>query len=153
MLSIRPISWSYVFFVYDTILCWSYHSTTCFRKCLSSRASNVIKWQNQSHFGTLHVFRPINRLGSTTTWHLTSSMIHYKWIVNRDTVILLHWTTLHSSSPRFTKCTETSYRQILWRLEAARLDVMMIVSLWNLTGISAALLPICLSNFRAIGKV
>ena len=29
----------------------------------------------------------------------------------------------------------------------------MIVSLWNLTGISAALLPRCLSNFRAIGKV
>ena len=29
----------------------------------------------------------------------------------------------------------------------------MILSLWNLTGISAALLPRCLLNFRAIGKV
>ena len=29
----------------------------------------------------------------------------------------------------------------------------MIVSLWNLTGTSAALLPRCLSNFRAIEKV
>ena len=29
----------------------------------------------------------------------------------------------------------------------------MIVSLWNLAGVSAALLPMCLPNFRAIGKV
>ena len=48
---------------------------------------------------------------------------------------------------------KTSYRQISRSLEVARLDVTIIVSLWNLTGISAALLPRCLSNFRAIGKV
>ena len=47
---------------------------------------------------------------------------------------------------------KTSYRQISWSLEAARLGVIMIVSLWNLAGISAAL-PRCLSNFRAIWKV
>ena len=39
-----------------------------------------------------------------------------------------------------------------WILEAARLDCYKTVSLWNLTGISAAL-PRCLSNFRAIEKV
>ena len=32
---------------------------------------------------------------------------------------------------------KTSYRQISWSLEAARLDVAMVVSLWNLTGIPA----------------
>ena len=48
---------------------------------------------------------------------------------------------------------KTSYRQISWSLEATRLSVIMIVSHWNLTGISAALLPRCLSNFRAIEKV
>ena len=32
---------------------------------------------------------------------------------------------------------KTSYRQISWRLEAARLDVEIVVSLWNLTGTSA----------------
>ena len=47
---------------------------------------------------------------------------------------------------------KTSCRQISWSLEAARLGVIMIVSLWNLTGIPAALLPRCLLNFRAIGK-
>ena len=48
---------------------------------------------------------------------------------------------------------KTSYRQISWSLEAARLGVAMVVSLWNLTGTSAALLPRYLSNFRAIEKV
>ena len=48
---------------------------------------------------------------------------------------------------------KTSYRQISWSLEAARLDVAMVVSLWNLTGTSAAVLPWYLPNFRAIGKV
>ena len=38
---------------------------------------------------------------------------------------------------------KTSYRQISWSLEATRLDVLIIISLWNLTGISAALLPRC----------
>ena len=47
----------------------------------------------------------------------------------------------------------TSYRQSSWSLEAARFDIVMIVSLWHFTDISAALLPMCLSNFRAIGKV
>ena len=51
-----------------------------------------------------------------------------------------------------SRCTRTSYRQISWSLEAARSDVIMIVSLWHLTGISAALLSMCQSNLRAIGK-
>ena len=32
---------------------------------------------------------------------------------------------------------ETSYRQISWSLETAKLGVIMIVSLWNLTGIGS----------------
>ena len=48
---------------------------------------------------------------------------------------------------------KTSYRQISWSLEAARLDVSIVVSLWNLTGTSAAVLPRYLPNFRAIGKI
>ena len=35
---------------------------------------------------------------------------------------------------------KTAYRQILWSFEATRLDIAMVVSLWNLTGISAAVL-------------
>ena len=47
---------------------------------------------------------------------------------------------------------KTSYRKISWSLEVARLLVWIIASLWNLTAASAAVLPRCLSNFRAIGR-
>ena len=46
---------------------------------------------------------------------------------------------------------KTSYRKISWSLEAARLVVWIIASLWNLAGTSATVLPMSLSNFRAIG--
>ena len=45
---------------------------------------------------------------------------------------------------------KTSYRKISWSLEAARFGFKLSQSLWNLAGTSAALLPRCLSNFRAI---
>ena len=48
---------------------------------------------------------------------------------------------------------KTSNRQISWSFEAARLDIIMILSLWHLPGILRALLPRCLSNLIAIGKV
>ena len=48
---------------------------------------------------------------------------------------------------------KTSYRQISWSLEATRLDVAMVVSLWILTGTSATALPRYLPNVKAIWKV
>ena len=51
--------------------------------------------------------------------------------------------------PLFTK----SYCQISWSLKAARLNVLMIESLWNLTGMSTVLLHKSLSNITAIAKV
>ena len=48
---------------------------------------------------------------------------------------------------------KTSYRQISWSFVTAILNVIMFISLCNLTDISAAVLPRCLSNCRAIGKV
>ena len=59
----------------------------------------------------------------------------------------------HLTQGFYSLSGKTSYRQISWSLEAARLDVAMAVSLWNLTGTSAAALPRYLSNFRAIGDV
>ena len=53
----------------------------------------------------------------------------------------------------YSLSSKTSYHRISWSLKAAILDVIPIVSHWNLTGISTALLPRCLSNFRAIAKV
>ena len=68
-----------------------------------------------------------------------------KHIVGRftaDTIL-----SLYSLSGR------TFYCRISWSHEAVRLDVMMIVSFWYLTEISVALLPMCLSNFKATWKV
>ena len=48
---------------------------------------------------------------------------------------------------------KTSYRNISRSLEAARFNAVIIVSLWNLTGILAALLSRYLSNFRTFEKV
>ena len=48
---------------------------------------------------------------------------------------------------------KTSYRKISWSLEAARFGFKLFQSLWNLAGTSAALLPRCLSNFRAIRQL
>ena len=45
-----------------------------------------------------------------------------------------------------------SCRGVSWGLEPARLDVMLIVSLWILTGTPAAL-PRCQSNFRVIEDI
>ena len=45
---------------------------------------------------------------------------------------------------------KTSFRKISWSLEAARFVFRIVWSLWNLTGTSAAVLPMCLSNFKAI---
>ena len=47
---------------------------------------------------------------------------------------------------------KTSYRQISWSLEAARLGVIIITPLWNLTGTSAALLPMGPVKFQSNWK-
>ena len=56
----------------------------------------------------------------------------------------IHYLGLYSLSGKM------SYRKISWSLEAARFGFKLFQSLWNLAGTSAALLPRCLSNFRAI---
>ena len=93
------------------------------------------------------------------------SMLHLGWWCSRYRWMIMGtigemWPRGHPYSIRpsliqgiYSPSGKTSYRQIWWKLEAARLHVIMIVSLWNLTGISAALLPRSLSNVRAIGKV
>ena len=45
---------------------------------------------------------------------------------------------------------KTSYCKISWSLEAARFIFKIAQSLWNLTGTSAAVLPRCLPNFKAM---
>ena len=78
-------------------------------------------------------------------------------------VLLVKITGLHTSSLVYTTVyswflavSRVSFHSAVKRLtaksHASRLDVLMIISLWNLTGISAAL-PGYLSIYRAIGKI
>ena len=85
----------------------------------------------------------------------------YQWNLKQSSRIFIQKITLKCrltnilSRPLglYSLSGKTSYRKISWSIEAARLDVAMVVSLWNLTGTSAAALPRYLPNFRAIGKV
>ena len=70
-----------------------------------------------------------------------------------DGLINPHRLDRHWVLNRYSLSGKTSYRQISRSLEAARFNVIIFVSLWNLTGISAALLSVCLSISRAIRKV
>ena len=56
----------------------------------------------------------------------------------------------HGAQGPVSVSEKTSYRKISWSLEAARFVFIIVRSLWNLTGTPAALLPMCLSNFKAI---
>ena len=71
---------------------------------------------------------------------------HYSNYMNSSVPVKQPWASIH-------KAIKTSYRQISWSVKATKLHVILILSLWNLTGISASLLPRCLSNFKAIWKI
>ena len=76
----------------------------------------------------------------------------YPKTLNQRSAIACLPRLLTTTGPLFTS-GRTSYRRISWSRVAARSNVIIIVSLWNLTGISTALPPRCLSNFRAVVKV
>ena len=57
---------------------------------------------------------------------------------------------LHSPLDPVSIFDKTSYRKISQSLKAARFVFRIMWSLWNLTGTSAALLPMCQSNFIAM---
>ena len=69
---------------------------------------------------------------------------------NFETLPNTGWTIHLSAQGLYSLSGKTSYRKISWSLEAARFGFNLFQSRWNLAGTSAALLPRCLSNFRAI---
>ena len=104
----------------------------------------------------------LTALSDNWPWYVVN---YLAWMAE---IILLTWTPFQPESPMLGgwcilglywlsgkisyRKGKTSYRQIMWSLLAARLYVIKIIPICNLTGISAALLPSCPSNFRAIGK-
>ena len=65
---------------------------------------------------------------------------------------LVTWFCCHliANQGLYSLSGKTSYCKISWSLEAVIFGFGLYQSLWNLRGTSAALLPKCLSNFRAI---
>ena len=101
-------------------------------------------------------------------WILGVNPIRYylhwcKWFIH--TVLYVYWyhRHLHGLStlaaegtkypgPIFTKRYDVLLPNLV-KTRSPRLGIKTTVSLWNLTGVSTAVLPRCLSNFRAIRKV
>ena len=121
------------------------------RECLLIRLIGAGQRKHQSS-ASLAFVREIHRIpvNSPHKGPVTRKMFPF------DDVIMLFRTAeaeLRICLGLYSLSGKTSYRQISRSLEPARLGVIMIVSLWNLSGISAAVLPRCLSNFRAMGQV
>ena len=70
------------------------------------------------------------------------------YICTRNSTLLLD---IHLGPCSLRKMTD--YRKISWSLGAARINIMIFLSLWKLTDGSTAVLPDHLSNFRAIAEL
>ena len=80
---------------------------------------------------------------------ISSESLSYRYLPSFPQIQISNYNVvLYSLSGKSSYCC-----QISWSLEAARLDVLVFVLLWYLTDTPATLLPKCLSNFRANGKV
>ena len=147
-----------------TFLMWSYISTSkqvSYKMCTGpndKRASDLNSAINGFRLKThLALTRPLNQgdirglfvAGEIDLLPVNIVVILVIFLVPIITYFLVEY----NYDGLYSLSGKTSYRQILWSLEAAVLDVIMIVSLWNMTGISTALLPRCVSNCKAAWRV
>ena len=93
--------------------------------------------------------------GVTGRWELTISVANElkMWRETEEGLFLLDVWVVGPLQSLYSINEEISVVQIVWKLEASRLGVTVIVFLWNLKGASAALLPMHLSNFKVIGQI
>ena len=126
------------------------------RNALRQSDAHMHCWMGSSLFQAIHYNDVIMRAIAS---QITSLTIVYSIVYSdadqENIKASRHWRGIHRGpliSPHKWPVTRKMFPfdDIIM---ACRLGVMMIVLSWNLTGFSAALLPSCLSNFRAIGKV
>ena len=94
-----------------------------------------------------HATRKFSNLYIENKYHLLTLQKKFRLLLNKGVCTSAWNQGLYSISGK------TLYHQISWSLEAMTPNIIMIVSLWNLTGISTAKLPRGLSNVRGIRKV
>ena len=114
--------------------------------CISSHNSLKFVMKNIIHNRSALVYLMAGYL--TDTKQLSESMmVPYWWLTHFTCTGAI---TCEGDQGLYSLNGKTSYRKISWSLEAVRFRFKLLQSLWNLAGTSAALLPRCLSNFRAI---
>ena len=89
-------------------------------------------------------------LGGFVFYHNLADTWRNNNVIIAGDAYMRRWTGSSLDQGLYSLSGKTSYRKISWSLEAARFGFKLFQSLWNLAGTSAALLPSCLSNFRAI---
>ena len=97
---------------------------------------------NKYSYACYHVILPPKTIYCKT-------LLHIDWWVG-GLHVFTSTKLRHLNLGLYSLSGKTSYRKISWSLEAARFGIKLFQLLWNLAGTSAALLPRCLSNFRAI---
>ena len=114
-----------------------------------------VSWRNKLHCCQVKV-------GYRTIVDLT---VFFFWnVMSRDVILLIHWLPSGLKHPwldahmrpwAFIHYADgrISAKWSPWSPEATRFGFRLVQSLWNVTGTSAAVLPRCLSNFRAIRKL
>ena len=97
---------------------------------------------------TLNLEYPLNF--ATTINSFTGNDTHNVDVADHEDLRKLPLIWFQLTQGLYSLSGKTSHRKISWSLEAASFGFKLFQSPWNLAGTSAALLPRCLSNFRAI---
>ena len=127
---------------------WNFQQ--CHGMCKISRWDPIARLSIIQHEGV--GFWSNVKLTSSESLHLSLTLHTVHPLIDCYTV-LIWWLWVVSGIWDMGVCSlsgKTSYREISWNLEAARFGFRLFQSLWNSTGTSAAALPKCLSNFRAM---
>ena len=128
------------------------HKGSVLKNALPSRHDVWIWWHNLARLKmivacALSIHADVHHLYSANStlscWHRSSKLMSHA----------LYEDLWGQKLGLYSLCGKTTPHQISWSLEIARLDAIVVASLWNLTGISATLFLRCLSNFRVIANV
>ena len=132
---VRSCHAEYIIFTGYIKDCHADSPSICRYFCLESGRSKV----SIVTMPTLFTLPALDNHQCCQSWHHENSW-GFQWLKE----------SLWCSQGLYSLSGQTSYRKILWSLEALRFGFKLFKSFWNLTGTSAAKLRRCLSNVKAI---
>ena len=150
LISLNDIWMWYLFLTNIPLARKRYHDSLCIAACVKG-----YQFTNFNYFQSRSGPQPFLSKVSFLTNNIVSS--HNVWLFQDQAKLQIPRIIFHAISyglsdflGLYSLSGKTSYRKISWSLEAAIFGFQHVQSLWNLTGTSAAMLPRCLLNFRAI---